>query len=200
MIKRTLMAAGAVAIAALGGSLLHPFGPPSGAAGNQTLFREAQIDPQTLAIVQRACQNCHSEQTRWPWYSHVAPVSWLIARDVKEARAHMNLSRWPAYSVDERMLLLSAIGSAVRNHAMPVQRYLLLHPEARLSDEERQQIYRWTRAERTRLRTSQAPATRSSPSQQPVVGFADRPESGGAVDFLPADTGAVQDSTGAAAF
>jgi hypothetical protein len=168
----------------LGGSLIHPFGPPSGPTGNPTVLREARIDPQTLAIVQRACQNCHSEQTRWPWYSHVAPVSWLIARDVKEARSHMNLSRWPDYSVDERMLLLSAIGSAVRNHAMPVKRYLLLHPEARLSDEERQQIYRWTRAERIRLRMSQPPASHSSPNGPPVVGFADRPESAVAEKFL----------------
>ena len=184
MLKRVLIAAGAVAIAALGGSLIHPFGPPSGHASNQTVLREAQIDPQTLAIVQRACQNCHSEQTQWPWYSHVAPVSWLIARDVKEARSHMNLSRWPDYSVDERMLLLSAIGSAVRNNAMPVQRYLLLHPEARLSDGERQQIYRWTRAERIRLKTLQPPAILTSPNGPPIVGFADRPQSGGTRKFL----------------
>jgi hypothetical protein len=177
MLKRIFIAAGTVAIAAFGGSLIHPFGPPGAPAGDQTVFRDAQIDPQTLAIVQRACQNCHSEQTRWPWYSHVAPVSWLIARDVKEARSHMNLSRWPGYSVDERMLLLSAIGSAVRNHAMPVQRYLLLHPEARLTDDERQHLYRWTRTERARLRTSQAPETPSKPSQPPVVGSADRPDS-----------------------
>jgi len=63
----------------------------------------------------------------------------------------MNLSQWQDYSVDDRVRLLSEIGSAVRNRKMPVQRYLLLHPEARLTDMERQQIYRWTRTERGRL-------------------------------------------------
>jgi Haem-binding domain len=153
MIKKVLIAVGAAAIAALGGSLIHPFGAATASGTNQAIFRESQINPETLAIVQRACQNCHSENTEWPWYSHVAPVSWLVARDVQQARSHMNLSQWQDYSTDDRLRLLSAIGSAARKHVMPPQRYLLLHPEARLSDMERQQLYRWTRTERSRLRT-----------------------------------------------
>src|SRR5712692_7214456 len=152
MLKTILIAIGVVAIAAAGGSLIHPFGPPGIPGSNQTIFREAQIDPETLAIVQRACQNCHSQQTEWPWYSHVAPVSWLLARDVQQARLHMNLSRWQDYSTDDRLRLLSEIGSAVRNREMPLPRYLLLHPEARLTDKDRQEIYQWTRTERSRLR------------------------------------------------
>jgi len=151
VIKKLLLAAGAVAIAAAGGSLLHPFGRPAAPGANHPILRDAHIDPATLAILRRACQNCHSQQTEWPWYSHIAPVSWLIARDVQQARSHMNLSQWQNYSADDRLQLLSAIGSAVRNRKMPVQRYVLLHPEARLTDSERQQIYRWTRAERSRL-------------------------------------------------
>ena len=156
MIKKILIALGTVAIAAVGGSLIHPFAAPVPTGNNQTLFNGAQIDPETLAIVQRACQNCHSQNTEWPWYSHVAPVSWLIARDVQQARSHMNLSQWQDYSTDDRLALLSAIGSATRNRVMPPQRYLFLHQEARLSDMERQQLYRWTRTERSRLRTPNA--------------------------------------------
>jgi len=159
VIKKVLIATSVAAIAAVGGSLIHPFGTPGTPSNNQTILREAQIDPETLAIVQRACQNCHSQQTEWPWYSHVAPVSWLLARDVQQARAQMNLSRWQEYPTDDRLRLLSAIGSAVRNRKMPVQRYVLLHPEARLTDIERQQIYRWTRTERSRLWMRQTRAT-----------------------------------------
>ena len=162
MIKKFLIAVGAAAIAAVGGSLIHPFGTTAVPGANQAILREAQIDPETLAIVQRACQNCHSQQTEWPWYSHVAPVSWLLARDVQQARSHMNLSRWQDYSTDDRLRLLSEIGSAVRNREMPRQRYLLLHPEARLTDGERQQIYRWTRNERNRIETRQTGATPTS--------------------------------------
>lgn len=151
MFKAILIAVGAAAVVAVGGSLIHPFGATTVSGANQVILREAQIDPETLGIVQRACQNCHSQNTEWPWYSHVAPVSWLLARDVQQARLHMNLSQWQDYSTDERLRLLSAIGSAARNREMPPQRYLLLHPEARLSDGERQQIYRWTRNERRRV-------------------------------------------------
>jgi hypothetical protein len=153
VIKKIFIALGAVAIAAVGGSLIHPFGPPTAPGANQTILREAKVEPETLALFQRACQNCHSQNTEWPWYSHVAPVSWLIARDVQQARSHMNLSQWQDYSTDDRLRLLSAIGSAARNRVMPPQRYLLLHPEARLTNMERQQIYTWTRDERRRLKT-----------------------------------------------
>jgi hypothetical protein len=151
VLKKVLMAVGTAALASVGGSLFHPFGTAGVPGTNQTILREAQIDPETLAMVQRACRSCHSQQTEWPWYSHLAPVSWLLARDVQQARAHMNLSQWQDYSANDRVRLLSEIGSAVRSREMPVQRYLWLHPEARLTDMERQQIYRWTRVERSRI-------------------------------------------------
>jgi hypothetical protein len=153
---------GVVAIAALGGSLIHPFGAPT-VPGGQPILRDTQIDPQTRGLFRRACQNCHSEETVWPWYGHIAPVSWALAHDVQEARSHMNLSHWQDYPGDERLRLLSAMGSAVRNLEMPLPRYLLLHPEARLTDAERQQIYQWTRSERRRLQTpSENPPARAS--------------------------------------
>jgi hypothetical protein len=148
MFKRVLIAVGVAGVAAVGGSLVHPFGAAAVPGKNEAIFREAQIDTETLAIVRRACQNCHSQNTEWPWYSHIAPVSWLLAHDVQQARSHMNLSEWQDYSSDDRLRLLSAMGSAVRNGEMPPQRYVLLHPEARLSEEERKTVYRWTRGER----------------------------------------------------
>jgi hypothetical protein len=152
--KKVFIVTGATAIAAAGGSLLHPFGAPTTVRNDRAILREAQIDPETMAIVQRACQNCHSQNTEWPWYSHVAPMSWLIARDVQQARGHMNLSQWQDYSAEDRLRYLSEIGSEVKNRQMPVERYLLLHPEARLTESERQQLYSWTRAERKRLRVT----------------------------------------------
>jgi hypothetical protein len=151
MLKKILIVVGATAIAAVAGSLIHPFPTLGVPKSNQTILRGTQIDPETLALLQRACQNCHSQRTVWPWYSHVAPMSWLVARDVQQARLHMNLSRWQEYSSDDRVRLLSEIGSAVRNREMPVQRYVLLHPEARLTNMEREQIYNWTRNERRNL-------------------------------------------------
>jgi heme-binding protein len=159
MLKKILVGLIAAAVIAIGGSLIHPFGTAGTPGNNEAILREAQIDPETLALFERACQNCHSERTEWPWYSHVAPISWLLTRDVQQARLRMNLSRWQDYSSSDRLSLLSGIGGAVRNRKMPVQRYLLLHPEARLTEKERQQIYEWTRTERGRLRMRQTRTT-----------------------------------------
>ena len=159
MLKKIIIGVGAAIIAAVGGAFIQPFGSLRGPQTNQAILPDAQIDPKTLAIIQRACQNCHSQNTEWPWYSRVAPASWLLARDVQQARLHMNLSQWQDYSAADRSRLLSEIGSAVRNREMPVQRYVWLHPEARLTEIERQQIYLWTRKERSRLRTLEPGST-----------------------------------------
>jgi cytochrome c5 len=66
VIKKILIATGVAAVVAVGGSMIHPFGAPGADASSQTILRQAQIDPGTLAILQRACQNCHSQQTAWP--------------------------------------------------------------------------------------------------------------------------------------
>ena len=152
MLKPILIASGVATIVVAGGSLIHPPGLPIVPGAQQAILRGTQIDPETVAIVRRACQNCHSEEAAWPWYSHIAPVSWLVTHDVRQARSYMNLSHWQDYSTNDRLRLLSAMGSAVRNREMPVERYVLLHPEARLTDAERQKIYQWTRSERGRLK------------------------------------------------
>jgi len=85
-------------------------------------------------------------------YSYLPLVSWAVEKDVAEARQHMDLSRWNQYSVGEKQDLLARLGAEVRSHQMPLPRYLLLHPEARLSEAERQVLYDWTKAQRRALR------------------------------------------------
>jgi len=151
VLSRAFITLGAVAVATAGWALFDPYGRTRAEGTSGTILWNSQIDQGTLELMRRACRNCHSQQTEWPWYSRIAPMSWAIARDVQQARGHMNLSRWQDYSADDRNRLLSEIGSSVRTGEMPVRRYLWLHPEARLTDSERQQIYQWTRAERARL-------------------------------------------------
>jgi hypothetical protein len=131
--------------------LVHPFGAVSRQHDVRPILSEANIDESTKTLLERSCQNCHSERTAWPWYSYAPPVSWLIEKDVRTARAHLNFSRWNQYSESERKTLLAAIGAAVRNRQMPPRRFTLLHPEAVLSVREEEQIYRWAHAERRRL-------------------------------------------------
>jgi len=90
-------------------------------------------NPQTRETFLRACGDCHSNQTVWPWYSKIAPVSWLISRDVNEGRRKLNVSEWGVRKNDADDVI-----EVVRNGEMPPWFYLPLHPEARLNPAEKQ--------------------------------------------------------------
>jgi len=111
----------------------------------------AQIDPAVLALIERSCGDCHSERTVYPWYSYVAPVSWLVQSDVRNGRRHLNLSRWSEYPLVRRERSLSEIANQVKEGEMPLPIYLVIHRDARLSTADVDAIFRWTQAERARL-------------------------------------------------
>jgi hypothetical protein len=106
--------------------------------------------------LEKSCQNCHSQKTKWPWYSYVAPFSWVIEKDVAEARSHMDLSNWQAYSAAERIEILSTIAPMVGNRIMPPRRYVALHSEANLSAGEIDELVNWAHEERRNLRQAAA--------------------------------------------
>jgi len=128
-------------------------GPP---ATHERLLAGAQIPTQLLSSVQRACQDCHSENTAWPWYSGIPPLSWQIHKDVAQARQFMDLSKWNDYSEREKRGLLVSIAAALKTHAMPPARYVWMHPEARLSDAELVSFENWALAEQQRIRRCDA--------------------------------------------
>jgi hypothetical protein len=98
-------------------------------------------------ILERACYDCHSNRTRWPWYSRVAPVSWLVARDVHKAREELNFTDWPSFDFEEQDHLMAGIAKQVNRGKMPLPIYLTMHPEARLRPEERRTLVAWARGE-----------------------------------------------------
>jgi Haem-binding domain len=118
--KRTLMAVGGLA-------LVIQFIPVS--RKNPPVIPVLPWDsPGRLAVAKRACLDCHSNETQWPWYSYVAPISWMIASDVKEARERFNFSEIsPEDSV-------GSLVKRINNGTMPPPKYLTFHPEARLSE------------------------------------------------------------------
>jgi heme-binding protein len=93
----------------------------------------AKPTPEAAAVVGRACRDCHSNQTVWPWYSQIAPVSWLIASDVKEGRAKLNFSQWNIYSPEMTRIKLGQICEEVKKAEMPPAYYVPMHPEAKLT-------------------------------------------------------------------
>ena len=95
-------------------------------------------------VFHRSCRNCHSDETSWPWYSYVAPISWMIANDVHNARKKMNLSEWGTYSAKKREEKLEDICEQVTDGDMPDAMYAFFHREARVTPQERTAICQWT--------------------------------------------------------
>jgi len=91
----------------------------------------------TRELAQKACFDCHSNETVWPWYSKIAPVSWLVQRDVDEGREKLNFSEWNRKDYFEN---LDEIGETIVEGEMPPFMYYPMHPEARLTDKEKQQL------------------------------------------------------------
>jgi hypothetical protein len=135
------------AVGVLALPLIHPFG--------QVRQQHSEAALPDMPLAGRSCQNCHSERTEWPLYSYLPVASWLLEKDVAEARQHMNLSHWAQYSNDEKRDLLAQIAVEVKSHQMPPARYTLLHPEAHLSGAGIQEICEWTKLQRRYLRAGE---------------------------------------------
>lgn len=100
----------------------------------------AKPTPQVAAILDRSCRDCHSSNTVWPWYSHVAPMSWLVARDVNNGRRKLNFSQWNLYGAEMTQIKMGEVCEQVKANKMPLPFYTPLHPEARLTPEDVQTL------------------------------------------------------------
>ena len=101
-------------------------------------------------ILTRSCYDCHSNLTKWPWYSRIAPVSWLVTVDVKEARAKMNFSNWDEYDSSRQNVMQNMIWEEIEKSEMPLKSYLLIHKNAVLTEDDKQVIKQWAMRERAR--------------------------------------------------
>jgi hypothetical protein len=96
-------------------------------------------------VLVRACGNCHSNHTDWPWYSHVAPVSWWIARHVREGREKLDFSEWETYSTSQKRDKLESMCGLISTGRMPPRMYAALHPEAKLTEENKKAVCAWVK-------------------------------------------------------
>ena len=121
-----------ILIGLVAGFLLIQLVPYGRQHTNPPVVQEPNWDsPQTRELAQRACFDCHSNETIWTWYSNVAPVSWLVQRDVNEGRQRLNFSDWG------RVREMDDIPRVVQNGQMPMPIFLIMHPEARLTQAEK---------------------------------------------------------------
>jgi len=104
---------------------------------------ELKAPDEVISILKRACFDCHSNHTTFPWYSSIAPVSLFTKLHVKEGREHMNFSTWAEYDDEKKLKFLDKIPKAI-DSKMPLPSYLLIHKEAKLSDEDKALLTKWT--------------------------------------------------------
>lgn len=111
---------------------------------NPPVTGEFDEDPALLQVFKQSCYDCHSNYTVWPWYASVAPVSWIVADHVHEARGKLNFSTWKERSSKNRAHLREEIWGEVEKGAMPLTGYLMIHSDAALSDDAKALIQRWS--------------------------------------------------------
>ena len=147
MPKAVKRSAAAFAAALFAIQLVQPDHANPAVDASQTLYTLTATPPAVREILDRSCRDCHSDETRWPWYSNVAPVSWLVARDVEDGRSHLNMSEWGRYGASEAGARLLWMSFAAREGTMPPASYLRLHPEARLSEADVRALGAWVESE-----------------------------------------------------
>lgn len=133
-----------VAALAIGGLLMLIQLVPV-ARDNPPIDGDISAPADVKALLRRACYDCHSHETVWPWYARIAPISWWVAHDVREGRAELNFSTWSRYGAKERAKKLKEIWESIQQGEMPPWYYRAMHAAARLSADDRVLLRSWAR-------------------------------------------------------
>lgn len=107
------------------------------------IMQSGLVSQDVAALLKKSCYDCHSNESIYPWYSHIAPSSWLVAKDIREGREELNFSTWDDYDMMEKLGLLDDISIQIGEGEMPMGIYLLMHPSSKLDDAQRQLIIEW---------------------------------------------------------
>ena len=132
----------------------------------KTIDAALRVPPHVRSVLAKACANCHSNETKWPWYARIAPVSWLMARDVERGRKAMNFSDWTQQAGRKPATAMGALTAAcanVKSGRMPLPQYRMLHPEARLTPAEIGAFCEWTATESREIMAAARKAKGSTP-------------------------------------
>ena len=108
---------------------------------------ELEASARVMTILKSSCFDCHSNKTTWPIYSYVAPISWLITKDVEEGRNELNFSEWGTYSSEKQLKKRAEIWEEVLEEKMPLKIYLILHKDAKLNADQMKLLREWYMSE-----------------------------------------------------
>ena len=127
----------------IGIQFIRPARNYSQAISEHSLGRLYEI-PDTLSwVLQKACFDCHSNNTRYPWYSNVQPFGWMLANHIRKGKTDLNFDEFGTYSTRKQKNKLKAIVNEIRDNKMPLRSYTWLHKDARLNEKEKQLLINW---------------------------------------------------------
>jgi len=140
-----------VFVAFVGIQFVRPARENPSIAPEQTLEATTQVTEDVREIFQKSCNDCHTNQTNWRWYSEVAPISWQMVDHVNDGRQHLNFSEWTTYEARRKRKKLDEICEQIQSKEMPLNQYVWIHWDAKLSNEEIKTICDWTKNESEKL-------------------------------------------------
>lgn len=151
MKRRTIIAA----MLLIGGGILIQFFRPEKNLGERDhdgdMLQVLQVNDTLATLLRNACYDCHSNHTNYPWYNQIAPVSWMMDKHIRKGKEEMNFSEFGNLSKGGRIGVLADICDVVDAGTMPLQSYMLIHKNARLSLDEMESICNWTEKEALRI-------------------------------------------------
>lgn len=131
---------------------------------NPPVTGEITAPPEVASLLERACYDCHSNETKWPWYSNVAPISWVVIHHTNDGRKHLNFSTWASYEPKKQAHKLEETEEMVRSGDMPMPPYVAMHPEAKLTDAEKETLLAWARRRGAPEMPTDAPKPEAAPA------------------------------------
>ncbi len=107
------------------------------------LLEQGVVDDEMKTVLKNACLDCHSNQTTYLWYHQIAPVSWMINQHITDGKAELNLSEWGNWEPLDQIGALDKMADEIKSGEMPLKPYVLMHPKAKLTEEQKEQFYAW---------------------------------------------------------
>ncbi len=117
----------------------------------ETLEANLQVPENVQSIINRSCKDCHSNETKYPWYSYIQPSAWFLANHIQEGRGQLNMSEWKSLTATRQKRKLSEVCQQVQSKEMPLPSYLWIHRDAVMSDADIKTLCDWTEAERAKI-------------------------------------------------
>ena len=130
----------------IGIQFIRPTRNESDAMGKNEISMHYQIAPEIHAVLKQSCYDCHSNHTRYPWYTNIQPVGWWMQSHVNEAKQHLNFSEFGTYPEKKAKHKFEEIEDAAANGWMPLDSYLWMHHDAKLTVDQSKAIAEWARA------------------------------------------------------